>query len=308
MQRSGKSKPSKIKISSLSQNSNKWVFILPEQNEDFEDYHFVMLPHPKTGHIQQYLLSKNKQEISEILKFNETPRSWFIDNSVLQDGNLYFGTKIDALFMVLPSLKSTSTKFMTLEHILQESDNNNICELSHCITKEDLCLVTDMKGEEDLIVCKLNHDKVISWLEKKVYQTEDQLKQASICTSGAQSSTFVRSSKSRGNTQDYLGYAFGLVSDYISDYWSQKLKASLGINDEISGSSEEEPACKKVKLDESLAAKPNEDYSKFFAKAKATDQNTNVKLTAAQKSLAKVNTKGMKSISSFFGVPKKSSK
>ena len=57
---------------------------------------------------------------------------------------------------------------MTLEHILQESDNDHIRELSLCITKEDLCLVTDMKGEDDLIVCKLNHDKVISWLKKKV--------------------------------------------------------------------------------------------------------------------------------------------
>ena len=35
----------------------------------------------------------------------------------------------------------------------------------------------------------------------QVYQTKDQLEQENICTSGAQSSTFIRSNKSRGNTQ-----------------------------------------------------------------------------------------------------------
>ncbi len=57
---------------------------------------------------------------------------------------------------------------MTLDHILQDSNNENIAKLSHCTTKEDLTLITEMKGEDDLVVCKLNHDKVISWLEKKV--------------------------------------------------------------------------------------------------------------------------------------------
>ncbi|CAB4016274.1 ribonuclease H2 subunit B-like, partial [Paramuricea clavata] len=273
-----------------------------------EDDHFIALPHPKTGHNQQYLFRENDREIFEIVKFNESPRSWFVDNSVIQDGSLHFATRIDPLFMVLPFLKNTSTKFMTLDHILQDSNNEHLAKLSHCITNEDLALVTEVKGEDDLVALKLNHDKVISWLEKKVHQTKDQLEQDNICTSGAQSSTFVRSSKSRGNTQDdYLRYAYGLVSDYISDYWSQKLKDCLGITDEILESSGEEPACKKVKLDESLVGQPDEDYSKFATKTKKTDQH-NVKLTAAQKSLAKVNTKGMKSISSFFGAPKKSKK
>ena len=57
---------------------------------------------------------------------------------------------------------------MTLEHILQDSNNENITKLSHCITKEELALITEMKGEDDLVVCKLSDNKVISWLEKKV--------------------------------------------------------------------------------------------------------------------------------------------
>jgi hypothetical protein len=37
-----------------------------------------------TGHNCQYLVRENEQEIFEIVKFDESPRSWFIDNSVLQ--------------------------------------------------------------------------------------------------------------------------------------------------------------------------------------------------------------------------------
>ena len=57
---------------------------------------------------------------------------------------------------------------MPLTHILQESDNEHIAKLSHCITNEDLAVISEVKGDDDLIVCKLDHHKVISWLEKKV--------------------------------------------------------------------------------------------------------------------------------------------
>jgi hypothetical protein len=57
---------------------------------------------------------------------------------------------------------------MTLNQVLQDSNNEHITKLAQCITKEDLALVTEMKGEDDFVVCKLNDNKVISWLEKKV--------------------------------------------------------------------------------------------------------------------------------------------
>ena len=57
---------------------------------------------------------------------------------------------------------------MTLDHILQDSSNHNLGKLSHCVTKEDLSLVTDLKEDVDFVVCKLNHDKVLSWLKEKV--------------------------------------------------------------------------------------------------------------------------------------------
>lgn len=57
---------------------------------------------------------------------------------------------------------------MTLDHILQDSDHQFIGKISKCITRDDLRLLCDVKGEDDLVVCKLNDDKVIAWLKTKV--------------------------------------------------------------------------------------------------------------------------------------------
>lgn len=306
---------SKVLKTASEVTNDRWVFIVPEQDASRveNDDHFVTLPHPKTGHRLQYLLKGNGTELFEVVKFSEQPRSWFIDNHVLQDGCVYVVTRFDPLFMVLPFLKNSSSKFMTLDHILQDSDHQFIGKISKCITRDDLRLLCDVKGEDDLVVCKLNDDKVIAWLKTKVEQTKDCLQNVSIISaSGSQASTFIRSSKNaRDCTQgDYLRYALGLLSDYISDYWSQKIRVALGIVNELmesSGSSGEEPASKKVKLENDVVGKPNEDYSNYFAKNKKSDQNSNVKLSAAQKSLMKVNKKGMKSISSFFGTTTKTS-
>lgn len=302
---------SKILKTTSEVTNDRWVLIAPEQDgsQVENDDQFVTLPHPKTGHGLQYLLKGNGTEIFEVVKFSEQPRSWFIDNHVLQDGSLYVVTRFDPLFMVLPFLKNSSSKFMTLDHILQDSEFQLIGKISKCITQDDLKLLCDVKGEDDLIVCKLNDEKVISWLKTKVRQTKDRLQDLKVSASGAQASTFVRSKKARESTQeDYLRYAYGLLSDYISDYWSQKVKVALGIVDELLESSGEEPVSKKVKLDDGVAGQPNEDYSNYFSKSKKSDQNANVKLTAAQKSLMKVNKKGMKSISSFFGTKTRNSK
>lgn len=40
------------------------------------------------GHRLQYLLKGNGTELFEVVKFSEQPRSWFIDNHVLQ-GNCF---------------------------------------------------------------------------------------------------------------------------------------------------------------------------------------------------------------------------
>lgn len=56
---------------------------------------------------------------------------------------------------------------MTLDHILQDSEYQYIGRLSKCISREDLALLCDVK-DGDLLVWKLNEEKVITWLKTKV--------------------------------------------------------------------------------------------------------------------------------------------
>jgi len=120
----------------------------------------------------------------------------------------------------------------------------------------------------------------------------------------------VRSKRHANTTRDdYERYAFGLVSDYLSPQWSERLRESLSITDDAPLSSPEEPPTKRAKVSDEIP-EATEDYSKEFSKlsSKTEMDKTGSKLTAAQKSLSKVDKSGMKSISSFFGGAAKKAK
>ena len=57
---------------------------------------------------------------------------------------------------------------MTLDHILQDNNHQHIGKLAKCISFEDLALLCDTKGQDDIQVCKLNEEKVSDWLKTKV--------------------------------------------------------------------------------------------------------------------------------------------
>ena len=60
---------------------------------------------------------------------------------------------------------------MTLDHILQDTGHRHLGKLSKCISNEDIELLCDTKGDDDIFACKLNEDKVTSWLKTKVCTT-----------------------------------------------------------------------------------------------------------------------------------------
>ncbi|XP_073256562.1 ribonuclease H2 subunit B-like [Porites lutea] len=295
---------------------NQWIFIAPEnavcapEGEDTESV-FIKIPHPKTGKELQFLLSHSGDKVFEVLRFKEEPRSWFVEDSIQKDGSLYVITPVDPLFLILPYLTKFSQKFTTLEQLLVDEKHPCIGTLTGCISPDELLNICDVKEDDDLQVYRLNNDKTIAWLKTKVEQTADSVPSSGVHVSkGSQSATFVRSKRhsdvSRG---DYVRYAFGLVSDYLSLQWSERLKESLSITDDAQLSSPEAPPTKRAKVTDEIP-EAMEDYSKEFSKLTSKKENnkTSKKLTAAQKSLSKVDKKGMKSLSSFFGAGTKKTK
>ena len=99
----------------------------------------------------------------------------------------------------------------------------------------------------------------------------------------------------------YLRYAFGIVSSYLSKDLTEKLRENLKIPADKKPTTKREPteslvgsANKKAKTTAAASA-PTEDYSKGYKSVAAKETPKNAK----QKALAK-SASGSKSITSFF--------
>ncbi|XP_031554878.1 ribonuclease H2 subunit B-like [Actinia tenebrosa] len=299
----------KKKEKSPSQEKTQWILIAPETalngSSDGKDDEptFVKLLHPRTEKECMFLMSRNKDAVYEIMKFAEGPRSWFIEDSVQKDGSLLVTTSIDPIFLCIPYLTRNKTKFRTIDQVLMDDDYPAVSSLSMCVSSDVLSNVCDCKGNDDLQAYRLNEDKLIAWLKTKVECVADKLESSKINVSkGSQSATFVRSKlQSNVTRDDYLRYSCGIVCQYLDSSWADKLQAALNLPEEKTVlSSPEEPPSKRTKLNND-AGTVLEDYSKEYEKIKTkTTSKTPGKMTAAQKSLSKVNKNGMKSMASFF--------
>lgn len=250
-----------------------------------------------------YLFGHGDSSVYEVKAFTEEFRSWFIGQTVQRDGRLLYVTPIDPLFLLLPYIKSTATegKFQPLKQMVMDEDYPGCTRLLQCKQGLDsIYHVTDEKEVGSMKFHRYNQEKTLDWLKKKVQKTVNVLKKSNISVGGGvKSSTFVRVKQEADATEeDYLRYAHGLISEYISEDLSKDLLSHLQLP-EISSPKETEPPSKKRKLSDK-PVEAGEDYTKFNSADFA--RKPPKKMTAAQKSLAKVDKTGMKTMAAFFKV------
>ena len=104
--------------------------------------------------------------------------------------------------------------------------------------------------------------------------------------------------------EDYLRYAFGLVSDYLPLELCNSLREHLGIPGAVEkrASTGEVPPAKRAKLGDIT---PDDDYSMQSSLEKVKSKSE-AKLTTAQKKLSQIDKTGMRSLTSFFSPKSKS--
>ncbi len=56
------------------------------------------------------------EQLLEIQRASDDPSSWFVDNTVQQDGSIYFTTPVDPLFIFLPLLEDSRKQVFTSVH------------------------------------------------------------------------------------------------------------------------------------------------------------------------------------------------
>ncbi|XP_041116132.1 ribonuclease H2 subunit B-like [Polyodon spathula] len=268
---------------------------------------FLRLRNPKTDEASLYLLSSNALKLYEVKAFNEEYHSWFIGQTVQHDGRLLFITPMDPLFLVLPYIVKAGKegKFQPVDQVVVDEDFPYSSRLLKCPrTLQALRHVTEEKEIGGQKFNRYSKEKTLELLKKKVDRTVKALKSSNTCVGGAvKSSTFIRTKHNSEEKEDYIHYAYGLISEYIAEDLSLDLHKYLELP-EISSPTEAEPPSKKRKLSDK-PVEAGEDYTLFNS---GDLKKPAKKMTAAQKALAKVDKTGMKNLSAFFSPKVKTEK
>ncbi|XP_058452275.1 ribonuclease H2 subunit B [Malaya genurostris] len=277
-------------------SSNKYFFIVKDRVTDAavtEDFlQIVDFRNPATGKPAKYMLREESIELFELNCFSENNRSWFINESVCSNGQIYLPSRIDPLFLVLPYIeKNCSIKSIPLEHVLIDDEFPHTVKLINFVSRgNQLTLIADEKNVGNIRAYRYNEEKVLNWLREKCVILEKALGKS---VKSACSSNFIKEEKENSYKQnEMLSYAHGIISDYLSLELSNKLASELGVQEEKSHKRKSTvdvsiQQLKKIKKEESIETTP--------IKAVAPTK----KVSAKSKALAKAAS-GTKGIASFF--------
>ncbi|KAJ8350339.1 hypothetical protein SKAU_G00254690 [Synaphobranchus kaupii] len=290
----------------LSAQNDRWVVIAADSvveatKTDDSDPVFVRLKNPATDVPSLYLFGTGDSRVYEVKAFDEDYHSWFIGQTVQRDGRLLYITPMDPLYLLLPYIKKAGKegKLQPVEQVVMDEDFPACSRLLRCShTQASLQQVAEEKEVGGQKYYRYSEEKTMQWLKKKVDQTVKALKKSNISVGGGVKSTTYIRTKQESNVQeeDYLRYAHGLISEYVSEDLGKALHKILQLP-EILSPKELEPPSKKRKLSDT-PVEAGEDYTKFNGANFA--RKPPKKMTAAQKSLAKADKTGMKSMSAFF--------
>lgn len=272
-----------------------------DRGEEKRGYQSLLLRHPGTDETAIFLISNN--QIYEVLNFNDTYRSWFIDDHMASDGKLYIPVAMDPLYFVLNYFTKSPTKAVPLDQLLEDDTVNNNRQLLEVIELDlnQVKEISDQKGPDDLKAFKYNEEKTLEWLKKKFDQVVTALRQERLTENDLKldndtltSSNYVKTEvEETHDTTHYNVTAHGILSGYLNHELSIKLAKYLKIDlekkDATANSKRKSameidvPDVKKLKLGNEGSTLPKEDK----------------KVAAKNKSLAEA-AKGSKSITSFF--------
>lgn len=255
-----------------------------------------------------YIIQKETKKVFEIMQFCQPHRSWFINETVCSNGKIYLTTLIDGLFLFLPLLQKKCSKHALLfEQAMMDDEFPETSRLLDIVKPEQIAMIADQKGTDDLMAFKYNEEKTLNWLEKKTRILAKYFKEINLYVGqGAVSATFVKSEKLKTNTDELsaVRYAHGIISDYISLELSEKLAKQLELPDETTEASKkrkslaelEKPNVKKNKLNSDVKSEiMEESFDENVPMKKVVEK----KVTVKDKALAKA-AGGTRSISSFF--------
>lgn len=242
-------------------------------------------------------LKSSDGSILELLQFNEPHRSWFLDNTVCSNGKIYLTSRIDPLYVFVQFLEvHCRTKAQPLDQIMEGSADIFIGALK----PQQMKMIADQKGPEDLKAFIYNEEKTLKWLKKKFTLIKESLRDQKIISSGASSMNFVKSSLDTETVDEdsLTEAALGILSEYISLDLIDKLDSFYGVSEKS-----KEPISQKRKSEAGKEGDKKrikiEEQENLLDESPPTANKPPVKASTKTKAFEKA-AKGSKSISSFF--------
>lgn len=293
--------------------NDRWVAIAAdsaiESKKPDSDSTFARLKNPSTDAASLYLLGSGDLKLYEVKAFSEDYHSWFIGQTVQRDGRLLYITPIDPLYLLLPYLIKAGKegKFQPMDQMVMDENFPACTRLLSCTRSlASLHHIAEEKEVGGQTFYRYSLEKTLDWLKKKVERTVKAVRNSNISVGeGVKSSTYIRvKQESDAQDEDYLRYSHGLVSEYVSEDLSKALLRHLQLPELVSPKKEDPPSKRRKLADNPVEA--GDDYTKFNS-ADFTRKPPK-KMSAAQKSLAKVDKSGMKTMSAFFSPKVKAEK
>ncbi|CAK6959185.1 ribonuclease H2 subunit B [Scomber scombrus] len=216
--------------------NDSWVVIAAESVIDTQkqdsDPAFVRLRNPSTDAASLYMLGSGDVQLYEVKAFEEDFHSWFVGQTVQRDGRLLFVTPMDPLYLILPYLIKSGKegKFQPVDQVVTDEEFPACSRLLSCTRSlASMHHIAEEKEVGSLKFHRYSQEKTMDWLKKKVERTVIALKKRNISVGeGVKSTTYVKvKSESDSNEEDYLRYAHGLISEYISEDLSKALLTHL---------------------------------------------------------------------------------
>ncbi|KAJ2916776.1 hypothetical protein MD484_g3620, partial [Candolleomyces efflorescens] len=282
---------------------------------DSNGHQYLSLPHPRTGHFALFLPTDTQiLEVQAVSPSN--PRSWFLDQNVIEDGKLLVMTPIDPVFLLIPLLEyGKSGVFMPADQIFDEISKNmkgpegeqlgadstqakSVFGLvSLKCTQVALRRVCENKDlTPDMAVYRYSKEKAIQYLRKKV----DRLVESKALD---QSRTIIRTLARDGlmddGKEDLLREGrIKAACDLVGQYLSSSLKAELLSTYDLSKL--EKHLRETLEEDVPLKSSTNTAKGKGATAKDGDKKRKAVKSSHGVEQLKKANTAGMAKLSSFF--------
>jgi len=235
------------------------VFLMPDGLKQ-TNLLVIKLKHPRTNSVALCAVDSSNK-LYEIVHYGEDIASWFIDQSVSDDGSLYILTIADPLFFILSYAKQQPGKFCPIEDLLMDENYPDTHYLSKCCSEEELKNIFDSKESAGYTVVSFNKKKTLYWLQQKAKKLAKRLASNDIDLSDGSKAASLKADVSKSEEQ-CLHYSCHLVSEYLSDELSEDLFSVLGLQKTVT--KEKENTSEEKSKKQNTALKPEDDYSAQF--------------------------------------------